>query len=195
MGCTVDTVTLSYEQKMMTEQRAAERGLSDRVRVHLCDYRDLPPSFEHAFDALVSCEMVEVGPVPVPFSIRASDLPLTVRTGGGAQLPEAVRPRYRLGSQRGSGDDGHHGDQPARVSVYRLSVSPTARLLLTENPQHPTSLGQTTLRATTIGRTATSPVPHRSRTPCKKARPANSRSTTSKTTDPVRTLPMCEPSP
>lgn len=128
MGCTVDTVTLSYEQKMMTEQRASERGLSDRVRVHLCDYRDLPPSFEHAFDALVSCEMVEVGPVPVPFSIRASDLPLTVRTGGGAQLPEAVRPRYRLGSQRGSGDDGHHGDQPARISVYRLSVSLTARL-------------------------------------------------------------------
>ena len=92
MGCTVDTVTLSYEQKMMTEQRASERGLSDRVRVHLCDYRDLPPSFEHAFDALVSCEMVEVGPVPVHFSIRASiSLSLCAQAVGPNYLKQFVR--------------------------------------------------------------------------------------------------------
>lgn len=60
LGCTVDTVTLSHEQKAMTEKRALAAGLSDRIRVHLCDYRELPPSFENSFDALVSCEMFEV---------------------------------------------------------------------------------------------------------------------------------------
>jgi hypothetical protein len=60
MGCTVDTVTLSKEQKAETEIRALEAGVGDRVRVHLCDYRELPSSFEHAFDGFVSCEMIEV---------------------------------------------------------------------------------------------------------------------------------------
>ena len=60
MGCTVDTVTLSKEQKAETEIRALEAGVGDRVRVHLCDYRELPSSFEHAFDGFVSCEMFEV---------------------------------------------------------------------------------------------------------------------------------------
>ncbi|OCH84814.1 putative cyclopropane fatty acid synthase [Obba rivulosa] len=63
MGCTVDTVTLSSEQKAMTEQRAQSAGLGERVRVHLCDYRQLPRNLENTFDALVSCEMIEaVGP-------------------------------------------------------------------------------------------------------------------------------------
>jgi len=59
MGCTVDTVTLSKEQKDETEIRALEAGVGDRVRVHLCDYRELPSSFEHAFDGFLSCEMIE----------------------------------------------------------------------------------------------------------------------------------------
>ncbi|OBZ74967.1 Tuberculostearic acid methyltransferase UfaA1 [Grifola frondosa] len=58
-GCTVDTVTLSTQQKLLAEERAAAAGLSDRVRVHLLDYRQLPPSFKGAFDSFVSCEMVE----------------------------------------------------------------------------------------------------------------------------------------
>ncbi len=36
-----------------------ERGLEGRVRVHLMDYRDIPPEFENAFDAFVSIEMLE----------------------------------------------------------------------------------------------------------------------------------------
>lgn len=59
MGCTVDTVTLSREQKAMTEQRAREAGVGERVRVHLCDYRKLPADFAGQFDAMVSCEMIE----------------------------------------------------------------------------------------------------------------------------------------
>ena len=46
MGCTVDTVTLSKEQKAETEVRTLEAGVGDRVRVHLCDYPELPSTFE-----------------------------------------------------------------------------------------------------------------------------------------------------
>ncbi|KAJ7611783.1 cyclopropane fatty acid synthase [Roridomyces roridus] len=59
LGCQVDTVTLSMEQKKLAEARVCGAGLADRVRVHLCDYRSLPKEFEHQFDALVSCEMIE----------------------------------------------------------------------------------------------------------------------------------------
>lgn len=60
MGCDVDTITLSSQQMDMVKKVAALAGVSDRVRVHLCDYRQLPAEFKHAFDALIACEMIEV---------------------------------------------------------------------------------------------------------------------------------------
>ncbi|KAK0448175.1 CFS1-like protein [Armillaria borealis] len=59
MGCEVDTLTLSVNQKVIAEQRIAALSLQDRVRVHLLDYRNMPDSFHHAFDAFISVEMVE----------------------------------------------------------------------------------------------------------------------------------------
>ncbi|KZV76688.1 CFS1-like protein [Peniophora sp. CONT] len=59
MGCEVDTITLSVNQKALAEERIEKEGLTGRVRVHLCDYRNLPAEFEHAFDGFVSVEMVE----------------------------------------------------------------------------------------------------------------------------------------
>lgn len=62
-GAEVDTVTLSKEQKALADERIREAGLEGKIRVHLMDYRELPPEFEKAFDAFVSIEMVEhVGP-------------------------------------------------------------------------------------------------------------------------------------
>ncbi|KAH8115801.1 cyclopropane fatty acid synthase [Phellopilus nigrolimitatus] len=58
-GCEVDTVTLSVEQKSLADERIKEAGLEGRVRVHLMDYRELPPEFEKAFDAFISIEMLE----------------------------------------------------------------------------------------------------------------------------------------
>lgn len=58
-GCTVDTLTLSVEQKILAEARIAEAGLTDSITVHLLDYRSLPPSFTHAFDRVISIEMIE----------------------------------------------------------------------------------------------------------------------------------------
>lgn len=61
--CEVDTLTLSIEQKTLAEERIREAGLQDLVRVHLMDYREIPPSFEKKFDAFISIEMLEhVGP-------------------------------------------------------------------------------------------------------------------------------------
>ena len=58
--CEVDTLTLSIEQKNLAEERIREAGLQDLVRVHLMDYREIPPTFEKKFDAFVSVEMLEV---------------------------------------------------------------------------------------------------------------------------------------
>lgn len=63
MGCHVDAITLSTEQKLLADSRVLEAGLSELVHVHLCDFRSLPPSFEHTFDACISCEMVEVSTI------------------------------------------------------------------------------------------------------------------------------------
>ncbi|KAF9505962.1 hypothetical protein BS47DRAFT_1305920, partial [Hydnum rufescens UP504] len=58
-GARVDTLTLSQNQKALAELRIEEAGLTDRITVHLLDYRCLPQSFHKAFDAFVSIEMVE----------------------------------------------------------------------------------------------------------------------------------------
>ena len=56
----MDTLTLSVEQKRLAEERIHTAGLDGRVRVHLMDYRELPPEWEKSFDAFVSVEMIEV---------------------------------------------------------------------------------------------------------------------------------------
>lgn len=61
LGCTVDTLTLSREQKAGADERIRKLGLQDKITVHLLDYRNLPRSFEHQFDAFISMEMIEVG--------------------------------------------------------------------------------------------------------------------------------------
>jgi cyclopropane-fatty-acyl-phospholipid synthase len=54
-GAQVRSVTLSAEQQKLARQRIAAAGLSDRVRVDLCDYRDV----DGRYDAVVSIEMIE----------------------------------------------------------------------------------------------------------------------------------------
>ena len=58
-GADVTGVTLSVEQHKVSEARAAEAGLGDRVRFHLRDYREEPDKY----DRIVSVGMFEhVGP-------------------------------------------------------------------------------------------------------------------------------------
>ncbi|ORX34243.1 S-adenosyl-L-methionine-dependent methyltransferase [Kockovaella imperatae] len=58
-GCTVDTLTLSIEQKKLAEDRIKAAGLAGRIRVWLMDYRATPESWKGAFDRVVSIEMLE----------------------------------------------------------------------------------------------------------------------------------------
>ena len=55
----IDTLTLSTAQKELAEQRIANAGFSNRIRVHLCDYRNMPQSWKGQFDRVVSIEMIE----------------------------------------------------------------------------------------------------------------------------------------
>ncbi|KZT56536.1 cyclopropane-fatty-acyl-phospholipid synthase [Calocera cornea HHB12733] len=57
--CTIDTVTLSEQQAALARERIAKAGLSDRIRVHVVDYRSLPAEWEGQFDRFVSIEMME----------------------------------------------------------------------------------------------------------------------------------------
>lgn len=97
MGCEVDTITLSVNQKALAEERIEKEGLKGRVRVHLCDYRNLPAEFEHAFDGFVSVEMVEVRwDMVTQRSACADDLGWCA--GCGLQISRAVLPDTRLGA-------------------------------------------------------------------------------------------------
>lgn len=73
-GCEVDTLTLSKEQKALADERIKAAGLENKIRVHLMDYRDLPPHFEKAFDAFVSIEMVEVRELILLILIQSKSL-------------------------------------------------------------------------------------------------------------------------
>jgi cyclopropane-fatty-acyl-phospholipid synthase len=54
-GCRVTSITISQQQFELARQRAQAAGLSDRIDVQLCDFRDLTGRF----DKIVSIEMVE----------------------------------------------------------------------------------------------------------------------------------------
>ncbi|KAF4599518.1 Vacuolar fusion protein mon1 [Pleurotus pulmonarius] len=56
---TVDTITLSIQQQELAMERIKEAGLDDRIRVHLMDYRNMPPEWEGSFDRVISVEMIE----------------------------------------------------------------------------------------------------------------------------------------
>lgn len=69
----MDTLTLSAEQKKLADRRIKAAGLEDKIRVHLMDYRQLPPEFEKQFDSFVSIEMLEVS-IFVEMLIRSRHL-------------------------------------------------------------------------------------------------------------------------
>lgn len=56
-GCTVTTLTLSIEQKLLAEERIRAKGLQGKITVVLCDYRKHVPA--QPYDKVVSIEMIE----------------------------------------------------------------------------------------------------------------------------------------
>jgi cyclopropane-fatty-acyl-phospholipid synthase len=102
----VDTITLSDNQCAHVRAEVERLGFSDRIRVHLVDYREMPREWEGLFDRVVSVEMVEaVGLENIDSYWAAIDWVLKTDTGGGAiqsiTIPEASQSSV-LGS--GSGE-------------------------------------------------------------------------------------------
>ncbi|GAA3219044.1 cyclopropane-fatty-acyl-phospholipid synthase family protein [Actinocorallia longicatena] len=94
-GATVRSITLSSEQRELAMRRAARAGLSDRIRIDLCDYREV----EGAYDAVVSVEMLEaVGERYWPVYFATVDGLLV--QGGRAGIQTITMPHDRLLASR-----------------------------------------------------------------------------------------------
>ncbi|GAA1958036.1 class I SAM-dependent methyltransferase [Nocardioides panacihumi] len=90
-GAVVRTVTLSVEQRRLAKERIAAAGYADRVRVDLCDYRDITGTY----DAVVSVEMVEaVGWRHWPTYLQTIDRVLA--PGGRAAIQAITMPHDRM---------------------------------------------------------------------------------------------------
>lgn len=94
-GAHVHSVTLSREQQLLARERIAAAGLSDRIAVQLCDYRDIAGSY----DAIVSVEMIEaVGYRYLPAYLRTLDRLL--RRDGRIGLQVITMPHRRMLASR-----------------------------------------------------------------------------------------------
>jgi cyclopropane-fatty-acyl-phospholipid synthase len=90
-GARVTTITLSTEQQTLARQRIADAGLTDRVDVHLLDYR----AVEGEYDAVVSVEMVEaVGHEFWPAYVQTLDRVLA--PGGRVVIQAITMPHDRM---------------------------------------------------------------------------------------------------
>lgn len=96
-GATVHTVTLSSEQLALAQERVEAAGLSDRVSIELCDYREV----RGEYDAVLSVEMIEaVGHQYWPTYFRTIDRLLA--PGGRAAIQAILMPHDRMLATRGS---------------------------------------------------------------------------------------------
>jgi cyclopropane-fatty-acyl-phospholipid synthase len=94
-GAHVRSVTLSAEQQRRARQRVAAAGLSDRVQIDLCDYRDV----KGRYDAVVSVEMIEaVGYRNWPDYFQTLDR--LVKPGGRVAIQAITMPHDRMLASR-----------------------------------------------------------------------------------------------
>ena len=96
-GAVVRTITLSAEQKELADQRISAAGLSGRITVEICDYRDV----DGHFDAVVSVEMIEaVGWQFWPTYFEKIDSLL--EPGGRVAIQAITMPHDRMLATRGT---------------------------------------------------------------------------------------------
>lgn len=94
-GAEVRSVTLSVEQQQLARLRVAAAGLSDKVTIDLCDYRDV----DGVYDAVVSVEMIEA----VGFHAWQryfATLERLVRPGGRVAIQAITMPHTRMMASR-----------------------------------------------------------------------------------------------
>lgn len=94
-GATVRTITLSVEQQALARERIEAAGMTDRIDVDLCDYRDV----DGRYDAVVSVEMIEaVGWRHWPTYFATIDRVLA--PGGRAAIQAITMPHDRMRATR-----------------------------------------------------------------------------------------------
>ncbi|WAC91005.1 class I SAM-dependent methyltransferase [Mycobacterium sp. Aquia_213] len=94
-GAEVRSVTLSVEQQQLARLRVVAAGLSDKVTIDLCDYRDV----DGCYDAVVSVEMIEA----VGFHAWQryfTTLERLVRPGGRVAIQAITMPHTRMMASR-----------------------------------------------------------------------------------------------
>jgi cyclopropane-fatty-acyl-phospholipid synthase len=90
-GAEVLSITNSVEQHQMAQRKVAAAGLADRVRIGLCDYREVTGQY----DAVVSVEMIEaVGAEYWPAYFTAIDRALA--PGGKVGLQAITMPHWQM---------------------------------------------------------------------------------------------------
>ena len=98
-GVDVTAITVSPAQLAEARARAAAAGLADRVRVELCDYRDVAARAGGGFDRAVSVEMLEaVGHAYLPAYFAA--VAGALRPGGRAVIQTITMPDDRYDAYR-----------------------------------------------------------------------------------------------
>ncbi|KAJ3570329.1 hypothetical protein NP233_g4483 [Leucocoprinus birnbaumii] len=101
-GTIIDAITLSSEQLDLARERIEATGLSDRIRVHLMDYRCLPCEWAGVFDRVISLGMMEhVGEGNYKTYWGVIDWALKKETGVGV-VQVSTTPEGRWASHRNS---------------------------------------------------------------------------------------------
>ncbi|WP_432478122.1 class I SAM-dependent methyltransferase [Nocardioides sp. GXQ0305] len=100
-GAHVHSVTLSVEQLELARERVAAAGLSDRVDIEICDYRNVPTAHPgRHYDAVLSVEMIEaVGAEYWPSYFATLDEVLA--RGGLVGIQAITMPHDRMLATRG----------------------------------------------------------------------------------------------
>jgi cyclopropane-fatty-acyl-phospholipid synthase len=112
-GAIVTSLTLSTEQWRLAQQRIADYGVADRVRVRLLDYREIDGSY----DAIASVEMIEaVGAKYWPIFFATLDQRL--RPGGRVALQAITMAHPRMLAT-------HDSDTWIRRYIFSGGVSPS----------------------------------------------------------------------
>lgn len=127
-GCRVTGITLSEEQYRYARERVEAEGLSDRIVIELCDYRDM----QGTFDRIVSIEMLEaVGHRYYGTYFSACDRLL--KPGGRVALQVITIPDQRYDSYRRNPDwiQKHIFPGGMLPSLTELSKAMTASSALT----------------------------------------------------------------
>ncbi|SOX52003.1 methyltransferase domain-containing protein [Mycobacterium ahvazicum] len=94
-GAEIRSLTLSVEQQQLARLRVAAAGLTDKVTIDLCDYRDV----DGVYDAVVSVEMIEA----VGFHAWQryfTTLERLVRLGGRVAIQAITMPHSRMMASR-----------------------------------------------------------------------------------------------